>query len=93
MNIAIHKRVAQFVRITFRRPAVAEQAEDVGTVQEQVFQDVATMANWVVMHIPETERSLICLWIDGRPITGATLQATLLPLPTAHAIERPEVAP
>ena len=69
------------VRIVFCGPAIAQHPEAVGTEQEQSFTDLLSMTDWVAIHVPETEREQIKLWINETPITGATLKSALLPLP------------
>jgi hypothetical protein len=87
MDIAILERAAMSVRIVFRGPVIAEHAEAAGTAQEQTFADLTSMTDWVAVHIPETERSMIRLWIDGTPVTGATLEATLRPIPEPETVD------
>lgn len=72
---------ANSVRISFRGPKISEHEDDVGEDQQQTFPDTAMASDWVILHIPETERPLVKMWIDGTPITGATLDATLRPFP------------
>lgn len=88
MNNATQERAAMSVRIVFRGPIIAEHAEAAGTEQEQTFPDLTSMKDWVAIHILETERSLVSLWIDGTSITGATLEATLRPFPEPRAVDR-----
>jgi hypothetical protein len=73
------------IRITFRGPVIAEHANYAGSPQEREFADVAAMNDWIAIHIPHTERGLVSLWIDGKPITGSTLAATLRPIPEYDA--------
>ncbi|MDB5538232.1 MAG: hypothetical protein JWQ65_3107 [Devosia sp.] len=69
------------VRITFRGPEISEHEEQAGNYQQQSFPDLATTSDWIALHIPETERRLVKMWIDDIAITGATLEASLRPLP------------
>jgi hypothetical protein len=69
------------VRITFRGPQISEHEDQVGKDQQQDFPDLATTSDWIALHIPETERRLVKMWIDDIPITGAMLEASLRPFP------------
>lgn len=71
---------ANSVRISFRGPKIGEHDDESGEYQQQTFSDTGTASDWVIMHIPESERCLVKMWIGGTPITGATLEATLRPL-------------
>jgi hypothetical protein len=68
------------IRITSRTPKIGEHEEGEGNFQQQIFPELTMASDWIVMHIPETERPLVKMWIDDVPITGATLAATLRPL-------------
>lgn len=75
---------ANSVRISFRGPAISEHHKEAGQDQQQTFPDTGAASDWIVMHIPETERHFVKMWIDGTPLTGATLDATLRPFPSEH---------
>lgn len=68
------------IRITYRTPKIGEHEDGEGKFQQQNFPELTVASDWIVMHIPETERPLIKMWIDDVPITGATLEATIRPL-------------
>ena len=66
--------------ITYRTPQIGEHKEGEGKFQQQTFPEMIMASDWIVMHIPETERGLVKMWVDDVPITGATLQAAMRPL-------------
>jgi hypothetical protein len=68
------------IRITFRTPKIGEHAEGVGKFQQKNFPEMSMASDWIVMHIPATERGLVKMWIDDLPITGATLSAAMRPM-------------
>lgn len=82
MNSSPAKDAVMTVQIVFRGPVIAEHADDAGTEQERFFNNLTSLTDWVAVHIPETERGLVKLWINGIPITGATLQATRARFPS-----------
>ena len=70
------------VRIAFLGPSSEKREIDARPLLEREFTTLASMTEWVAVHIPQTEQRLISLWIEGTPNTGATLAATLRPLPS-----------
>lgn len=73
------------VRITYRIPVVSENAEDAGQFKQMQFDDLANASGWISVHIPETERPLVKMWVDDILITGAALEAAMRPLPPASS--------
>jgi hypothetical protein len=67
------------VRIGFELPDRGSAVEGASHHQE-TFNDIATASGWITMHVPEPERPGIKMWIDGLPITGATLAAFIRPV-------------
>ena len=68
------------IRITYKHPKIGTDPAEAGKYKQKHFNDLEQASNWIVIHIPETERDLVRLWIGETPITGATRDAAIRPL-------------
>jgi hypothetical protein len=69
------------VRITFRASTTDELPTDAGKFRQKQFDNLALASAWIEIHIPDVERRLVKMWVNDIPITGATLEASLRPIP------------
>ena len=68
------------VKIICRTPKIGVQSDTESVVQQNVCAELASASDWILMHVPETERSLVRMWVGNVELKGATLARFIQPL-------------